>query len=71
MGKKILALINIVLGPYCAYWAWQQGGVYIPTVFFIGCIMFVFGFTLLVLPRKKHEEPHYKDVYQKEDEEKP
>jgi hypothetical protein len=69
MGKKILALINIGLGPYCAYWGWQQGGVYVPTVFFGGIVMFIFGVSLLLLKSPKKEPPVYKDIYIKEDEE--
>lgn len=53
MAKKIIAVISILLGPYCAYWGWSQGGVYIPTVFFIGCSMTIFGITLLLVPDKK------------------
>lgn len=53
MAKYIIAFINILLGPYCAYWGWTQGGVYIPTVFFIGSCMTIFGITLFFVPDKK------------------
>ncbi len=67
MGKKILAIFNILVGPYCVYWAWTEGGVYIPTVLFIGAAMTIFGLVLLFRREKKTPSPQYKDVYVEEE----
>lgn len=63
MARWIIALVNILLGGYFAYWGWVQGGVYLPTVFFIGAAMVGFGLALLLIRQRKKPPPRYKDVY--------
>ena len=63
MGKILFAICNILVGSYCIYWGWTKGGVYIPTVLFIGAAMSIFGLMLLIRPGKKAPPPEYKDVY--------
>ena len=67
MARIIFALTNIGVGLYAAYWGWTKGGVYLPTVFFIGCVMAFFGMSLLLIRPTKKKDLQYKDVYNKED----
>ncbi|GEM_PF-6931340 len=67
MRKKLFALANVALGLYAMKWGWEQQGIYLPTVFFAGSVMTVFGLVLLLLPRKKKTPLEYKDVYQSKD----
>lgn len=67
MARNIFAVINIMAGIYAAYWGWTRGGIYLLTVFFIGCVMSIFGLTLLFIKPKKKKKLEYKNVYTKEE----
>lgn len=62
--KIIIAAVNICLGGYLIYDAWQKGGIYIPTQLFAGCVMVCFAVSLLLVPEKKPGRHSYTDTYE-------